>query len=53
MGDEEGSLGRAIVGVDGSLVVEDVLVYAEVVDVDGAVEREEDHLRNLQSNGSG
>lgn len=47
MRDEEGALGRAVVGVDGGLVVEDVLVDAEVVTVDGPVERDQDHLRNL------
>ena len=44
--DEERSLDLAAVGVD-VLVFEDLLVDVDVVDVDGAVEGEGDHLGHL------
>ncbi len=44
--DEEGPLDGAAVGVD-EVVPEDVLVDGDVVDVDGAVEGQDDHLGDL------
>lgn len=45
--DEESSADLTAVGVL-ALAVEDVLVQVDVVDVDGAVERDGDHLRHLR-----
>ena len=48
MRDEEGSLGRAVIGVNGVLLDEDLFVDLEVVAIHSTVEREHDHLRNLK-----
>jgi hypothetical protein len=45
--DEKSSFSGTVVRVDCVLLVEDLFVHPKVVHVDGTVERQKNHLRNL------